>query len=328
MQKKVKRLIRRHPGDTAWMNETESESAVVNPEEEPEAAEEPDADEGDWIFEVEEEDTAETEADSEELNAEPEEDTEETEDLLGKAPVISDIRIKEAGKTLQAGDVIHISASVKADRKVVSVCVHMRTDKGDGEAWETEGIELTYKNGRYEGSYKLSTKDAIGTYYVARAFTSDSDLEQINTYYDQEDSDTVKVAIKNGADDGKGPSITDIKLTEAGKTLRSGDTIHVSAKVSDSSGISSVFASLSMLNDTSNKSRLMDLKLNKTSGRYEGSFRFSGNDVSGEYFISYVTARDGYMNLRKKTLKRSLYSVTFSGKSETAVDQTRPIVKM
>lgn len=94
--------------------------------------------------------------------------------------------------------------------------------------------------------------------------------------------------------DVTGPEITDFKTKENGQTLTAGDTIHISAKITDTSGIKRSYLLLS--SGGSSYPIDIDLSYNSQSKRWEGSYPITENDKDGTYHLEYLEAFDSFDN--------------------------------
>ncbi len=98
-----------------------------------------------------------------------------------------------------------------------------------------------------------------------------------------------------GVSDNQAPDISNVKITEGGQTLKIGQTIHVSAKITDKSVIESVWCYM-----TSNVDYGFDVYLdyNPETDLYEGTYTFTKDDANAEYYISSIDVYDEYGNNR------------------------------
>ena len=79
-------------------------------------------------------------------------------------------------------------------------------------------------------------------------------------------------------------------MAENGQTLTVGDTIHVSAKITDESGISHCGVHLSGLS-------ILNFEYNDVTERWEAEYTLKASDRDGKYYIWNLNATDIYGNV-------------------------------
>lgn len=116
--------------------------------------------------------------------------------------------------------------------------------------------------------------------------TQISDDNDHNTEKDR--NDTGK---SSASTDITAPVLSDIQILENGKTLKVGDTFHVTAKATDNeSGVASVTAFYD--GPTSGSGGVLEFQYNSSTDLYEASHTFTEKDVAGEYKISAIWGED------------------------------------
>ena len=93
--------------------------------------------------------------------------------------------------------------------------------------------------------------------------------------------------------DGQGPQFSALTLKENGSSMKPGDTVHVSMKVTDESELSGITLYL-YTNDAVYIQ--MEAAYDADSGLWKGSHTFTASDFDGEYRLEGVTGTDIYGN--------------------------------
>ena len=208
-------------------------------------------------------------------------------------PVISDVMIMEAGQTLTVGDTVHFSAKITDPSGVSSVYLEIRRSSYAVDY----RINLDYNSttDRWEGAYSIIELTKDGTYMVYQIDARD--LYNNSTYYFYY-ADVLKnvgtFTVTGAQSDGEGPEISDVTVLEAGQTLTVGDTVHFSAKISDPSGVSSVY--LEIRRSSYAVDYRVNLDYNSASDRWEGSYSITELTRDGTYMVYQIDARDQYNN--------------------------------
>ncbi|MBQ6519900.1 MAG: hypothetical protein IJI14_14345 [Anaerolineaceae bacterium] len=208
-------------------------------------------------------------------------------------PEITDFKIAENGQTLTVGDVIHVSAKITDVSGISRAYVYLATLNYAGDF----RIDLAYNSSsdRWEGSRTITETNKNGTYHAVQ-FDAFDTFNNYSSYYDVDDSYNYlnSVTIEGAIDDVAGPEISDFRIAEDGQTLTIGDVIHVSAKITDMSGISRAYVYLATPNNMSDYR--IDLSYNDASGRWEGSYTITEFSKDGTYHAVQFDAFDIYNN--------------------------------
>ncbi len=228
-------------------------------------------------------------------------------------PIISNINIIEKGQTLHVGDTIHITAQIKDRSDVSYISTYFYCEQGGNSI----DISMKYNEATalFEGERKLEDGYNNGEYILGSAYAEDKYSNH---------------RAKGGADFGiftlegftaQTESVWPCEFPEKGKTVRPGDTIHISTELDGLADYASfgigreVDGSVSMWNN-------YPLNYNETTKKYEGEYTFSAFEANGKYVIVDF----GYEidnNYFSKQADKSNY-VMLTGASE---DTTGPVIK-
>lgn len=142
-------------------------------------------------------------------------------------PEISEFTIAEDGSKVKPGDTIHFSMKpIVADTTIDDLYAEIGRNQNQ---MKYVSMELNQETGLYEGEYTFSAQDHPGEYYITYAHIMDH--YGFYTSYSSNSKRVMKrmlpgsVILENEAYE---QSFRNIVFEEKGKTLRPGDTIHVS----------------------------------------------------------------------------------------------------
>ena len=158
------------------------------------------------------------------------------------------------------------------------------------------GVVLSYDevSNRWKGSHMITENDKDGEYHVSIVNAHDIYDNYKYPYFTPENQ---YVFITGANADSTGPDISDFILEENSQTLTVGDTIHVSAKITDDSEIKDAFVHFRANSDTDINFGIR-LTYDEVSNRWKGSRVITENDKDGEYYVSIVNAHDIYDNYK------------------------------
>ena len=167
-------------------------------------------------------------------------------------PELTNFVFTENGATLQAGAVIHVSVQAEDRSKIRSVRIDFVND--DAETGDTSfNLSMKYNaaSDRYEGEYTLDSGLANGEWRVGSVESYD---EYYNTY-GMGGTDYGVFYLVGNTDPGPGASLfVSASIKEQGQTVRPGDTIHISVKLSGEAD--SVFFNLTRRTDDGSSGRV------------------------------------------------------------------------
>ena len=206
-------------------------------------------------------------------------------------PSISDFKIEENGQTLTTGDTIHISAKVIDPSGVKDVEVVLTTDNN---IYISQHLFFNNKTKRWELAYPITENDKDGTYHLDNLVAYDF-YDNISYYYDYDIYPDYKnyITIYTGQNP-EGPIISNFEIKENGETLTVGDTIHISAKITDPSGVKNV--KLVLEDDNKNWKISSSMIYDKKTKKWILSYPITENDKAGTFHLAYLTAFDSYDN--------------------------------
>ncbi len=227
------------------------------------------------------------------------------------AEIFSNVTFTETGKTLKPGDVLHLSFDVDYP-KGARISYLYATFYGRGissssirmeySSWRQSGNTLSYdeKTGHVTGTYTL-TKDLInGEYYLSSISLSGENYTSKNF-----SSNLYTFTMTGGQEPAASSiSVSDIKFTENGKTLKDGDTLHFSFRVKADEELRDTNLYLHIVLPESDynrgvtysaSSKSIETVYDAKSGLYKGEYTLQKDDVYGVYEIDqlYVYGKSG-----------------------------------
>ncbi|MDO4621731.1 MAG: S-layer homology domain-containing protein [Eubacteriales bacterium] len=199
------------------------------------------------------------------------------------APVITDVRVEEAGQTLHPGETVHFSALIADEHMGNNVIAYLRREYDDAASGYY--LELNEETGRYEGSYTFSEEDVNGVHFIGELEAED--IYENKTIMEMEQNSSNTVSFTGGVNV---PVITDVRVDEVGQTLHLGDSIHCSAAITAENGVREAVCYIYY--DDTDDYRFASLELNEETGLYEGTYTFSENDFGGIYYVHEIIVTD------------------------------------
>ena len=223
------------------------------------------------------------------------------------------VKILEKGKTLTSKDKINVTVKLKSPKEADHIWVVLKNAKLDER---TISINCYYNAStkKYEGQDALGYKDEKGKrqpFY----FDGTYELNEVSAY-DASGNKTATatfsgqaVTLKNCKDpsDTNPPVIVSGTIKENGKTLKAGKTVRITAKVSDRSDLSYIYAYLYPVDSKWSVDEKAKIAKNdspgniqipleyKKSGTYEAKYKLPKDFVNGEYYLG-IEAEDIYGN--------------------------------
>ncbi len=231
-----------------------------------------------------------------------------------KPPTISNINIVEKGQTLHVGDTLHVTAQIKDRSDITYASVYFYSEEGGGDI----SIDLKYNEATslFEGERKLENSYVNGEYILSSVSTHDK-------YYNHR--------AKGGAEFGtftlegfsaQTESFWPCELAEKGKTLRPGDTIHISTEL-DGPVTHASFWIGREVDGYYPRWFAHSLEYNATTKKYEGEYTFSESDANGKYGIVEIGYEINNEYFSKQVDDDTNY-VMLTGGSD---DETPPVIK-
>lgn len=221
----------------------------------------------------------------------------------GASKLKASVSLKENGKTVGPKDPLHIT--VKPKKKIegatTAEVLFENTEMSYSRVFWCYLDEATGTFKSREDTSTFGWKDEKGK---IRCTTPDGEYEATRiTFYPSDggieigtaDVSGQSVTLSGGKKDLNGPTISSVKISPKGKTVAPGTTVHVKAKIKDSSKVDKAYA---IFLNTDYKSE-WDSK--KKTGKYEGHANYSivlqktsGNNWEGDYVIPDTTVNGTY----------------------------------
>ena len=229
------------------------------------------------------------------------------------------VKIKEDGKTLEPLDVVHAEVKAKTvPNNTTMLSVILRDDEMEKAQNNELRIDCYYneQTKKYEGTASFGWDNGGGP---ACPYPSGTyDLEEVHAWDNNRNTLGIakvsgqSVTLLNKEDDDiefNPPKISSGKMTEKGKTLHAGDTVHFRAKVRDDTEVTWVFANLFPLDgyngfenyrtrvakSSEPNALYTEMQYNEATGYFEGELQLTENTVNNTYFL-WFEAYDIYEN--------------------------------
>ena len=224
------------------------------------------------------------------------------------------VKVQEKGKTLTPKDKVNVTVKLKTPSEASHIEVELKNKKSDDRFILVQCF-YNAATQKYEGKKALGYKDEDGKrqpYY----FDGTYELNEVSAYDASGNKiatakfDGQSVTLRGGKNpsDVLPPVIIYGKIEENGQTLKTGKTVHFTAKVKDESGIGEVRAYLYQADgkwsvdedsDIAKSDEPSDisisLKYKKKTGTYEGKYKLPKDFVNGKYYLAII-ASDIYDN--------------------------------
>ena len=235
------------------------------------------------------------------------------------------VTVKENGQTVKPLTKIHVQADLKTKLSdVAGITVEFENETGYEDPVRVS-VFCEYKpdSKKYEGTFTFGFKNdagkticeyANGTYEIATAYVEYGAQKTARAELGGQ-----SVTLTGGIADLDPPVITSGKITEKGKTLKPGRTLHIKAKVKDSSGVDYVSAFMvSADSDWSWEERTgighgnypegfqVTLSYNKSSKTWEGSYQLPDTLANGTYYLS-IEAADKHANWGYEDFEKQIF---------------------
>ncbi len=211
------------------------------------------------------------------------------------------VTIKENGKTLKPEEEAHLE--VKLAKAIPNVASVQATFVRDGKKNDSYLFDLEQKSAKvYEGIVFFPEHNRNDKYILKDIYFFDENfsvlaiIDNISGQY---------LRLKGASNDSNGPVISSATLKEKGKTLTAGQKINFSVKAKDESKRPfdpSVIAFLVNSNgrvyskddeittSKTNRSEFISMEYNKSSGKYEASWKLPKDLPDGTYFIRIIAS--------------------------------------
>ena len=217
-------------------------------------------------------------------------------------------KIKENGKTIKPGDSIHVDVKLKKALAAANYAEAVfRVEGRDNVShwyWLDKKSSKAFSGQIWFDKNCLNGKWVLETIYI---------YDEYSTTIGELKVSGQSVTFQGGSSDKTPPAFTSVTLKEKKKTLKPGDTVHVSLKVKDKSSVDYVYATFDdkepvfSWDDTAksykSKSKYgieIPLKYNKSSKKWEGSAVLPEYLPNGKYKL-YVSAWDLSSNYGSKS---------------------------
>ncbi len=211
-------------------------------------------------------------------------------------------KITENRKTLKPEEKGHITLKVE---KVVSKADYIEANfqrANDTKSRLAFSLDKV-SSWAYEGTFYFIETDKNGKYSLVNITFYDEFFNVVGVM----NVTGQYVMLRGASDDVYPPTVSAVKLQEKGKALKAGNTIHLSAKVKDDAddlmvyGLVAPKESISYVDENNlstsktGSMHIVDMAYNKSTGRYEGTWKLPKDLPDGEYTVG-ISASDSANN--------------------------------
>ncbi len=237
------------------------------------------------------------------------------------------VKIKENGKTVKPSTEIHVEVKLqKANAKADHLFAYL--GPADTSSYSDMFALIKKSPTVYEGVFSFTKDHTNGKYSIKTVELQDEYDDILGVIHVTGQSVTLTGA-RAAVSSKSVPTISSAALKEKNKTLTSGDTVHISAKIKSKTPIDAVYGNIEDLDNsfypdesspdsfiTKSKKQLdTELKYNASSGKWEGSITLPKEMADGKYCI-YIYLFDEASHFAYKRYDK----LTFTYKSPDYVD--------
>lgn len=218
-------------------------------------------------------------------------------------PVIEAVQVTRGGTAVRAedilvpGDTIHVSVKATDNMELGNsawISLH-RKAAGDSAATNgSAGFSISFREDSksYEGDYVISEQLFPDIWEVSSVTVKDKSGNQTQINSANELMKGLEFTIRNDGFDTEQPVIQSVSLDKAGQAVHSGDSVKVSAVVTDNCGLDDV--KVTMLPAALGYEQRKDIALTRVADTdtFEGSFVITDSTYPCEWYIWDIQVRD------------------------------------
>lgn len=242
-------------------------------------------------------------------------------------PELISFTMEEDGKTLSAGDSVHVSADAFTDFEITRVYCELARTQADGRI-AAFGFDLDENGGVWSGSIEIDESFADGVYYPYCLKLEDSNRNVTWLMAGQNDEGKLagEFTLEGASTDNRGPVISDVVVSPAsGSAVSAGETVSITATIKDEddSEITAARAELFYCGSDGNSygPPVDTIELIKGENDvWSGSYAFTEDDEDSLYVIYSLFAGDSHGN----TTYYSLMTYLKKGCSEVFIVTVDP----
>ncbi len=221
-----------------------------------------------------------------------------------KAPVVESVRLTKNGIDISPddvfakGDIIHISIKASDNVKLSNTANITFKLKDEPVGFKSRNaykfICLSYLEDiqSYEWNFEIDNYLYPGTWELVHVGVEDSSGNR--TAIGRTD---IEFIIQNDNYDTEPPILQSFSIDRAGEVLRSGDSVKVTAEITDNRGINNARVSLCQVMTFENS--VIDLTRIGDTNTYEGIFEIMDNTYPCEWYIHSIEISDSSLNVRE-----------------------------
>lgn len=237
-----------------------------------------------------------------------------------KAPVMESVRLTKNGIDISPddvfakGDIIHISIKASDNVKLSNTANITFKLKDEPVGFKSRNaykfICLSYLEDTqsYEWNFEIDNYLYPGTWELVHVGVEDSSGNR--TAIGRTD---IEFIIQNDNYDTEPPILQSFSIDRAGEVLRSGDSVKVTAEITDNRGINNARVSLCQVMTLENS--VIDLTRIDDTNTYEGIFEIMDNTYPCEWYIHSIEISDSSLNVREYVdLDMNQYIYVIQGK--------------
>ncbi len=218
-----------------------------------------------------------------------------------QAPIIESVHLTKNGKELSpedilvVGDIVQISVKASDNVKLADFAtIYFDLEKSVNNNADNKYISLSLLEDTqsYEGSFEIKDNLYPGKWRLYYVNIWDTSSNQTLKYYDSDLIKDMGFIIQNDDFDTEPPLFHSLSVDGTGEFFRSGDSVKITAEITDNVGIDYVVITLYALADITEYVKTIELTQNENTGFYEGVFVVTDKTYPCEWYIDHVYIRD------------------------------------
>lgn len=231
--------------------------------------------------------------DIEETETEVKEDT--------QAPIIESVHLTKNGEELSpedilvVGDIVKISVKASDNVKLANTAeVYFKLEKSvnNNADYKYISLFLSEDTQSYEGSFEIKDNLYPGKWRLHYVNIRDTSFNQTLKYYDSDLIKDMGFIIQNDDFDTEPPLFHSLSVDGTGEFFCSGDSVKITAEITDNVGIDYVYISLYATADITEDEKTIVLTQNENTSFYEGVFAITDKTYPCEWYIDCIYIRD------------------------------------
>ncbi len=218
-----------------------------------------------------------------------------------QAPIIESVHLTKNGKKLSpedilvVGDLVQISVKASDNVKLADFAtIYFDLEKSVNSYADDEYISLSLSEDTqsYEGSFEIKDNLYPGKWRIYYVKIWDTSSNQTLKYNDSDLIKDMGFIIQNDDFDTEPPLFHSLSVDGTGEFFCSGDSVKITAEITDNVGIDYVVITLYAVADITEYVKTIELTQNENTGFYEGVFVVTDKTYPCEWYIDHIYTHD------------------------------------